>query len=299
MTDIFGALEMITAAMSGELSANGFETVLPEGYKKGDFPAQEINGKTVMTYSSKKGAARIEYNDQKISLFLSDKILDESADADFRAVSVSLMDLETFDEKDFKSIGNEFAESIREEYKAGAVRRGNGKLPQPVSKSAAKAGSAYYDMNTLGARLSVMFPELRPMYKENLEKYGEFLAEEFFDLYGTPAIMQTIRENNTQRMKKLFHLLNEIYNDGTNETQSLIVVSILGRMYDDEQLLANCVDYMEDMMLPVIETNKYFRTASGKVSLKKMENPPPYKPKKKKKSSFMDTLMGGGQNLQQ
>ena len=45
-------------------------------------------------------------------------------------------------------------------------------------------------------------------------------------------------------MKKLFGLLNEIYEDGTNDIQGLIAVSILGALNNDQELLANCVDFM-------------------------------------------------------
>ena len=68
---------------------------------------------------------------------------------------------------------------------------------------------------------------------------------------------KTIRENDPQKMRKLFNCLNEIYNDGTNEVQSIIVITILGSINNDEQLLANCVDYMQDMTLAVIQANKY------------------------------------------
>ena len=86
-------------------------------------------------------------------------------------------------------------------------------------------------------------------------------------------------------------MFNEIYNDGTNQVQSIIVVTILGSLYDDEKLLANCVDYMDDMTLSVIETNKLLRKSSVRA---KLEHPPLYKPKKQKKMpSFMNTLNGG------
>lgn len=52
-------------------------------------------------------------------------------------------------------------------------------------------------------------------------------------------------------MRKLFNLLNEIYDDGTNEIQSIIAVTILGELNNDQDLLANCVDYMSaDMISP-------------------------------------------------
>ena len=111
----------------------------------------------------------------------------------------------TADDKDIRYIGNEFSDTVRQKF--GKKDRGTAKtkLPTPVSKSAAKSGALAYDPNTLASRFTTMYPELREMYKANIEKYGDFLAEEFFREYGTPAAMQTIRQNDKQRMKKLFN----------------------------------------------------------------------------------------------
>ena len=96
-------------------------------------------------------------------------------------------------------------------------------------------------------------------------------------------------------MKKLFNLLNEIYDNGVNEVQSLIVVSILGSMYEDETLLANCVDYMNnDLCVNVIKVNKYLGAPGSKGIRMRLENPPRYKPKKQKKNLF-SSLLGMGQ----
>ena len=99
-----------------------------------------------------------------------------------------------------------------------------------------------------------------------------------------------------QTMKKLFQILNEIYEDGTNDTQSLIAVTILGELDNDQVLLARCVDYMSETMAPpVIEVNKFLATSKGKKAQEKMENPPPYKPKKKKKKQgFLSQMLSGG-----
>ena len=96
-------------------------------------------------------------------------------------------------------------------------------------------------------------------------------------------------------MKKLFQILNEIYEDGTNDTQSLIAVTILGELNNDQILLARCVDYMSETLAPpVIEVNRYLASAAGKRAKKKLLNPPIYKPKKKKKPGLLAQMMAGG-----
>jgi hypothetical protein len=41
----------------------------------------------------------------------------------------------------------------------------------------------------------VLFPELRNVYKENVERYGEFLAEDFLFELGNAAVLTVIRQN--------------------------------------------------------------------------------------------------------
>ncbi len=77
--------------------------------------------------------------------------------------------------------------------------------------------------------------------------------------------------------------------------QSLIVVSILGTMYEDEKLLANCVDYMNgELCVNVIRVNKYLGASGSKGMRMRLENPPRYKPKKEKKN-LLGSLLGMGQ----
>ncbi|HZK38880.1 MAG TPA: hypothetical protein VFD23_01860, partial [Clostridia bacterium] len=84
-----------------------------------------------------------------------------------------------------------------------------------------------------------------------------------------------------------------IYEDGTNEIQSLIAVSILGSLGNDQDLLANCVDYMsKDMLSPVIQVNKFLASKSGKGAKMRLENPPPYKPKKAKRENPITSALG-------
>ena len=239
-------------------------------------------------------------------------------------MSTNLFDAETADDREIKYIVNDFSDSVNETY--GKKGKNSKKLPQPVSKAAAKSGTVYFDLITLGSRFVQVYPELKEAYKENIEKYGEspilyaggvisdalikrYLAERFdasfaevetlrtkhaatvLEYDGNAKLRETVKENNPVQMRKLFNMLNNVYNDGTNQVQSVIVVTILGSLYDDETLLANCVDYMEDMSLSVIETNKLLRKPANR---SKLEHPPLYKPKKaKKQSAFLSQLNGG------
>lgn len=270
----------ITAELESTLKALGFEQEAAEADKER------------VSFTGDKGAIVLEHSDNKFIILAGDSI--EAAN---KKLSVSLLDDDASD-SDIKFIISESKETLNDKFakKAAVAKKTAQKTPQTVSKAAVKNGS-FYDANTLASKLCLVFPELRPFYKDNLNEYGEFMGEEFFEKYGTEKVITAIKENNPQTMKKLFQVLNEIYEDGTNDTQSLIAVSILGNLNNDKILLARCVDYMSETMAPpVIEVNRYLASAAGKKAKKKLENPPAYKPKKEKKPGMFAQAMaqGGG-----
>ena len=109
------------------------------------------------------------------------------------------------------------------------------------------------------------------------------MPDDFFNKYAYAAI-DVIKSNDKTQMKKLFNMLNDIYLDGTNETQSIIVVTILSKLNNDTELLASCVDYMDpELASAVINVNKYLATRSGKKAQFLLDNPPSYKPPKQRK----------------
>lgn len=243
--------------------------------------------KSTVSFSGDKGAVVLEYRDSKFLILTGDST--ETAD---KKISISLLD-DSATASDIKFIVNEAKETLTEKFakKAAVAKKNAQKTPHTVSKAAVKNGS-FYDANTLASKLCLVFPELRPLYKDNLNEYGEFMGEKFFKEHGTAKVIDAIKENNPQTMKKLFQVLNEIYEDGTSDTQSLIAVTILSNLNNDKILLARCVDYMSETMAPpVIEVNRYLASAAGKKAKKKLENPPAYKPKKEKKPGMFAQAM--------
>lgn len=282
------AFGLIIKGIESTMNDNGFSVVIPDSIARGELPVVNKNGSTILTYSGQKGSVKIEFLEGKISLFCAQSQAESAVEDDYKRITMTLFDPTNADNKDIKYLVNDFCDGVNETY--GKKNNGKKRLPQPVSKSEAKSGAAYYDLNTLGSRFATIYPELKDVYRANIAKYDEFLADDFFVNYGNAKFRETVQRNDPTQMKKLFNMLNEVYNDGTNQTQSVIVVTILGSLYDDEKLLANCVDYMGDMTLSVIETNKLLKKSSTRA---KLEHPPLYKPKKQKKSSFMNTLNGG------
>ena len=279
----------VLSSLSDALATYGFQ---PQADEEGKTLTVTDNAADAV-YAGEKGALRLHYADERLELYAADDV--ESLETGAKRVLGSLLP-ENADERDVKYVVNEMSETLEMRFsqKAAVKKKTVQKAPQTVSKAAVKAGS-FYDPNTLASKLCLVFPELRDAYKANLAQYEEFLPEEFFVNYGTPRVIEAIKENKPATMKKLFQTLNEIYEDGTNDTQSLIAVTILGALNNDQILLARCVDYMSETMAPpVIEVNKFFATAAGKKAKEKLKNPPPYKPKKQKKPGLLSQLMAGG-----
>ncbi|MGI6249010.1 MAG: DUF7674 family protein [Acutalibacteraceae bacterium] len=290
MADIYTALTAIIKGMEDSLKTNGFQAVYPAGVKRGELPAVTQGDRITVDFTGEKGSLRLRFFDEKIALLFASGG-SEASESDFKQLALSLLDPETADDKDLRYISGELSETLNNHCGAKTGAETGGKLPVPVSKAAAKSGALAYDPNTLGNRFTVLYPELREAYKQNVEKYGEFLAEDFFLSVGNRAVISTVKSRDNAKIKKLFNLLNEIYEDGTNETQSIIAVTILGSFNNDQELLANCVEFMStDLIGPVLQVNKYLASRGGKGARMRLENPPPYKPKKQRKNPFTSSL---------
>ncbi len=302
MLDIKEALAKIHSSLELTMKDAGFTAVMPEGAARGEAPiaAGDNSVGYRMEYKGEIAAVRIDYFDNKVNFSISEEADSDGAYINFDLVSVSLLDPETADASDLSYISGEISDTVRERFCKTTKEKQKVKAPKTVSKAAARSGSVYYDSNTLASRLTAsLYPEYRAAYNENIRKYGEFLPEDFFAGGCADAIIETIRQNDPAKMKKLFTLLNEIYLDATNETQSLIAVSILGKMDNDQTLLANCVDHMcDDMLKPVIRVNKFFATSAGKTAKAKLANPPAYKPKKAKRPGMMERMMNASSQQQ-
>ena len=291
MLELNNALELIIKGIGEKTEELGFRPEYPNGVFPPQLPVEEANGKSILMYRGERGRIRLEYENGKLGLFCAKETQDDTPDDDMPRASLSLLDLETFNEKDIKYICQEYCETFDKLFSHKPAHSGK-KAPTPVSRTQAKSGVLAYDANTLGSRFTTLYPELRDEYKANLDAYGEFLAEDFFVNHGNRVVVETIRENNPMKMKKLFKLLNDIYEDGTNDTQSIVAVTILGcALSENADLIANAEEYFSDTMKePVTEIIKYLK--KSKSAKMRLENPPLYKPKKEKKKGLLASMLG-------
>lgn len=281
----------------------GFHPALPEGAQKGVTSVYTRGEGTVMDFTGEKGYLRLVFSADRIHLLSGGPDVDLTDDSAFNLDSTFLFTPEEYDERDLKSLCNEVGEYLTDNYVKKTQITTKKKNVQTVSKASARSGAMAYDPITLATKLSGMLPYLAYLKDEiqrNVDTWGEFLCEDFFVNHANPEIMNIIRENDPQKMKKLFNILGDIYEDGTNEVQSLIAVTILGQIKNDPALIQVILPYLTDTMLePVLAANK--QLAKSKTANMRLENPPKYKPKKEKKKSggFLSQLMGGGGGLGQ
>jgi len=291
------ALDTIYQNIRPVMESCGFSAKLPEGRKPNESGVYERGESLVMDFSGEKGMLRLVYSSDRLHLLSGAPDVDLSDDSAFNLDSTFLLIPEEYNEKDVKSLYNEINEYLSETYAKKTKIVSKTKNVQTVSKAAAKSGALSYDPVTLASKIASMFPYLsylKDEIKNNIDEYGEFLCEDFFVNHANKEIMSIINENNPQKMKKLFNVLGEVYEDGTNEVQSLIAVTILGQIQNDPKLMQQIIPYLSDTMLePVLAANK--RLQKSKSSRLRLENPPKYKPKKEKKPGLLAGLMGGGQ----
>ncbi len=246
-----------------------------------------------LTYKGNKGLFRVCHNAETNILSL-ECTAENSDEAEFQTVSKTLFDLSVVDEKDCRSASNEIADEITSIFASRKkVDIDKIKMPKAVSRSKAKNGTISYDTDSLANRFGVLYPEFKDAIKQNISDYGEFLPETFFTEIGTPKVLDVIKNGTEAEQKKLFKMLGEVYEDGTNEVQDIIGVTILGEMKNDPQMMAVADKYMTEYMAgPVHEINKI--TAKNNRWTKKLKNPPAFKPKKKKSNVLQNALNQAG-----
>ncbi len=291
LSDVF---QIINTELTPTVNSLGFTVVKPDGLEKGQLPLFTRDSTSYLEFAGEKGKIRILFNDNKIRLLTGDKDAKSTDDSDFTLTASYLTLLEEYEARDVKSITNEIAENLTETFspKQIAKRQQNIKAKAPVSRAAAWSGAVFYDPATLAIRLATLYPEIKELYKAHLEKYDEFLCENFFMTVVNPRVFATIRENNPQSMKKLFSIINEIYEDGTSEVQDVIVVTMLSSFDYQGNMWQSVVDHLNDSVVEAfIRVNKIIKSSKG--TRLRLENPPKYKPKKqKKKKGMMSSLMG-------
>ena len=250
---------------------------------------------TSVTEEDESAYVDFSKGDLTIRLLSHDNLLDimeKVTDGEFVKTESNLLDLEDCDERALKSLCNEINDTVVTSHGKKAKQAAK-KAPATISKTAAKNGQAY-DAYTLASRITALYPELKDALNDNVQTYSEFLGDDFFVNHANRYIMETIRYNDQRTIKKLFKILSDIYENGSNDVQDLVVVTILGEINNEKELLDRCLAEItdDDFAKTVEAVNAYLASGAGKKAKELMKNPPAYKPPKKKNGGMMSSLMG-------
>ncbi len=224
------------------------------------------NNFKVLEVANTVGAVRVMWNleTKDFGLEFSD---DPEADPDtFSRVSLWRLNEETSDVKDVKSIINDFDDAIRERFVKKVTVGANGvKMPIPVSRSDVKNSGAHFDAITLASRFATIYPDYKNLIKENIATYGNnFLAEDFFSTHAAPKVVEVVKYGTSQEIKKLIGMFNELYDDGSNEVQQIICVTLLGQFSTENELLEKIDQYMTESLKKSVHNVSKYLTGAGK-----------------------------------
>ena len=195
-----------------------------------------------IVFSGEKGIYRVAFDSASSIMSFECAYDTESDEPEFNTIFRSLFDVEAYNDKDAKSLGNQCRDELVNLFKSRKkVDLDKVKMPKAVSRTKAKNGIVSYDVDSLANRFGTLYPEFKDEIKRNIAKYDEFLPETFFTEVGTEKVLDVIKNGNATERKKLFKMLNDVYEDGTNEVQDVIGVTILGAIQNDKDMMAICL----------------------------------------------------------
>ncbi|MBQ6934980.1 MAG: hypothetical protein IJN49_00395, partial [Clostridia bacterium] len=150
MLELDNALNLIIKGLESTTKELGFKVVYPDGVRPPEAPVFKENNSSYISYTGEKGRIRIVFKKNQLALHCATVDEEDTPDDDMKRISLSLLELEEYEEKDLSYIYEEFTESLLNTFKSKHDLRGNVKMPTPVSKSKAKNGVQYFDAVTLG-----------------------------------------------------------------------------------------------------------------------------------------------------
>ena len=294
--ELNNVFEIIIKRLNDFNTKNKFEIVRENGVKADELPVFEDEDVKFIEYKGINSEHyRVIFNGDT-NLFILQCGDETQNGVEYVDTLKTLFVLDEYNEKDARSVGNELEEQLISVYASNKKKDVNKvKLPKAVSKSAVKNGIVSYDAADLAAKFIETYPQFKDYAKEMLVEYDAILPEKFFVEQGTPFVVATIKSKDDVQCKKIFRLLNDVYENGTNAAQDLVAVTILGQMKNDAILLETADKYMcEYMTTPVHLVNKML--SKSKKWNNKLQNPPAYKPKKQKQNAFASMLQQPPQN---
>ena len=238
--------DVILEEMSAFLNENGFK---------------EENG----VYLNEKYALKIEYDETRQVYNLSIAAKGENGIGEYTNISAYLFD-ESQTKADAISVGIDFVDSAQKAMGIKAGYRGGAAIDLPTAQG------ENVTVSTLTAKLLANYPELKEVYKAEVDEKGKYLYLDFSARYFIPEIRKTLNEKNKKAVKKLIDMLCEMFVAGDRATTDLVIALLAGAIGKDAERFKTATEKMEECPhlitavnngVAVLVKNKKFAKALG------------------------------------
>ena len=214
----------------------------------------------VYSFTGDQKALRVSYNESaKLFELHAYDLIDGKLPDESRVISSWLFD-DAHGIRDARSIAADFAETARGEF---------GVKPQKTKREVALPGKgtpgSAPDPSALAQKFLALFPAYKDTYKAHVEKYGEFLYEDFFSACAAPKLRELLAANSKKQLEKYIAMLEEVYVAGNLEVSGLITLTIIaGAVGTDNKLWETLGVYLEDKQYLKTAANAMIRYARQK-----------------------------------
>lgn len=212
--------DVIIEEMSSFLDSNGFK---------------KENG----LYLNEKYALKIEYDEAKQVYNLSVAANGENGVGEFKLISAYLFD-ESQTKNDAVSVAIDFVDTAQKALGLKSGYRGGAAVDLPSAQGASVT------VSTLTAKLLANYPELKEVYKSEVDEKGKYLYLDFSARYFIPEIRKTLDEKNKKAVKKLIDMLCEMFVTGDRATTDLVIALLVGAIGKDAERFKTATEKMED-----------------------------------------------------
>ncbi len=216
-------------------------------------------------YKNETYAFKIEHSEEEKLLKLYCATVDNGEVGDFSEASAFLFE-DPENERDAMSAGLDFVDTIKTRFGIKNTKNANANIILP---KADKKKSPDIDSFT-GTMLSV-FPEFKETYKEEVERFGGFMAIDFYKRFIAPKAAEILLSNNRKQIKKLLSTLSDMYEQGDKIVGDIVVGIILTKAADFDKEKADIfLSYMDDYPYLKPAFKNYFELSVKDKKIKEM-----------------------------
>lgn len=202
------------------------------------------NGIYKAVYKNDKKAFSLSFKPEDKKFFLDMANVKDDSVGDFKNISIWLFDPETDEPKELRSVSNEFQDTIDDAIKGKTkinVQRDDIRAPKNV-----KVNYEAFCQKTIE-----VFPAFGEIYDANIEHYGKLNPDEFAKQSLGKYMVEMLSMKKNAQLKRLFEFLNNMFDKGDDDVQSIVVVTLFEMLLDNEEHEQLAEKYMSDNIRPV------------------------------------------------